>query len=72
MSIKWLLNYNYIAQKKIDKIMSDLFVFRCQKCSIRKLLFYAGGEYKILHRQFLTGIPFKIHFLLNKYFFFHK
>ena len=28
--------------------MSDLFVFRCQKCSIDKLIFYAGGEYKIL------------------------
>ena len=35
--------------------MSDLFVFRCQKCSIRKLIFYAGGEYKILHRQFFDG-----------------
>ena len=35
--------------------MSDLFVFRCQKCSIGKLIFYAGGEYKILHRQFFDG-----------------
>ena len=35
--------------------MSDLFVFRCQKCSIGKLIFYAGGEYKILHRQFFNG-----------------
>ena len=35
--------------------MSDLFVFRCQKCSISKLIFYAGGEYKILHRQFFDG-----------------
>ena len=54
--------------------MSDLFVFRCQKCSIGKLIFYAGGEYKILHRQFSTGILFKIHFLIKKFFFFffHK
>ena len=35
--------------------MSDLFVFHCQKCSIGKLIFYAGGEYKILHRQFFDG-----------------
>ena len=35
--------------------MLDLFVFRCQKCSIGKLIFYAGGEYKILHRQFFDG-----------------
>ena len=35
--------------------MSDLFVSRCQKCSIGKLIFYAGGEYKILHRQFFDG-----------------
>ena len=35
--------------------MSDLFVFRCQKCSIGKLIFYASGEYKILHRQFFDG-----------------
>ena len=35
--------------------MSDLFVFRCQKCSIGKFIFYAGGEYKILHRQFFHG-----------------
>ena len=35
--------------------MSDLFVFRCQKCNIDKLIFYAGGEYKILHRQFFDG-----------------
>ena len=32
--------------------MSDLFVFCCQNCSIGKLIFYAGGEYQILHRQF--------------------
>ena len=25
---------NYTAQKKIDKIMSDLFAFRCQKHKI--------------------------------------
>ena len=35
--------------------MSELFVFRCQKCSIGKLIFYAGGEYEILHRQFFDG-----------------
>ena len=34
---------------------SDLFVFRSQKCNIGKLIFYAGGEYKILHRQFYNG-----------------
>ena len=55
LPIQWLWNYNYTAQKNIDKIMSDLFVFRCQKCSIGKLIFYAGGEYKILHRQFFDG-----------------
>ena len=57
--------------------MSDLFVFRCQKCSIGKLIFYAGGEYKMLHRQFFDGNTFKIHFLIKKSslfvgFFFHK
>ena len=35
--------------------MSDLFVFRCQKYNIGKLIFYAGGEYEILHRQFFDG-----------------
>ena len=35
--------------------MSDLFVFRCQKCSIGKLTFYAGDDYKMLHRQFFDG-----------------
>ena len=35
--------------------MSELFVFRCQKCTIGKLICYAGGEYKILHRQFFDG-----------------
>ena len=38
----------YFAQKNIDKIVSDLFAF-CQKCSVRKLKFYAGGENKILY-----------------------
>ena len=46
------INYNYTAQKNIDKITSDLFVFRCQKCYTGKLIVYAGGEYKILHHQF--------------------
>ena len=55
LPIKWLHNYNYTTQKNIDKIMSDLFIFRCQKCSIGKLIFYAGGENKILHRQFFDG-----------------
>ena len=35
--------------------MSDLFVFRCQKCGIGKLIFYAGGEYKTLHRKSFDG-----------------
>ena len=35
--------------------MSDLFVFRCQICSIGKHIFYACGEYKILHRHFFDG-----------------
>ena len=73
-SIKWLLNYNYTAQKNIDKIMSDLFVFRCQKYRIGKLIFYAGGEYKILHHQFFDGNTLQ-NSLFNKKvacFFFHK
>ena len=49
----------------MDKIMSDLFVFRCQNCSIGKLTFYAGGEYKTLHRQFFDG-----NILQNSFFFF--
>ena len=65
-----VLNYNNTAQKNDDKIMSDLFVFRCQKCSIGKLIFYAGGEYKILYANFSTGITFKIHFLIKKSSFF--
>ena len=55
--------------------MSDLFVFRCQKCSIGKLIFYAGGEYKILHRQFFDGNTLQNSFF-NKnvvfFSFFHK
>ena len=50
--------------------MSDLFVFNCQKCSIGKLIFYAGGEYKILHRQFFDGNTLQNSFLIKKYFFF--
>ena len=68
--MKWLLNYNYIAQKNIDKIMSDLFVFRCQKCSIGKLILYAGGEYKILHRQFFDGNTLQNSFFNKKVVFF--
>ena len=72
-SIKWLLNYNYTAQKNIDKIMSDLFVFRCQKCSLGKLIFYAGGEYRILLRQFFDGNILQNSFFNKKSsFFFHK
>ena len=33
----------YTAQKNIDKIMSGLFVFRCQKRNIGKHIFYAGS-----------------------------
>ena len=46
---------NYTAQKNIDKIVSVLFPFCCQKCSVRKLKLYAGVEYKILHHQFFEG-----------------
>ena len=46
--------------------MSDLFAFRCQKCSIGKLIFYAGGEYKILHRQLFNGNTFQNPFLIKK------
>ena len=49
----------------IDKIISDVFVFRCQKCSIGKLIFYAGGDIKFCIANFSTGIPFKIHFLIK-------
>ena len=55
-----------ILHRRILIKLSDLFVFRCQKCSISKLLSYAGGEYKILHRQSFDGIPFKMHFLIKK------
>ena len=53
--------------------MSDLFVFRCQKCSIGKLTFYAGGEYKISHRQFFDGNTLQNSFFNKKkvVFFFH-
>ena len=64
-SLCQLLNYNYTAQKNIDKIMSVLFVFRCQKCSIGKLIFYAG-EYKILHRQFFDGNTLQNSFFIKK------
>ena len=46
--------------------MSDLFVFRCQKCSIGKLIFYAGGEYQILHRQFFDGNTLQTSFFNKK------
>ena len=72
MPIKWLLNYNYTAQKNIDKVMSDLFVFRCQKCSIGKLIFYAGGEYKILPRQFFDWNTLQNSFLIKSSFLFIK
>ena len=54
--------------------MSDLFIFRCQKCSIGKLIFYAGSEYKILHRQFFEGNTLQNSFFNKKkyFFFFHK
>ena len=52
--------------------MSDLFVFRCQKCSIGKLIFYAGGEYKILHRQFFDGNTLQSSFFNKNVVFFHK
>ena len=45
----------YALSCVIDQIVSDLFAFRCQKCSICKLKLYAGGEYKILHDQFFDG-----------------
>ena len=57
--------------------MSDLFVFRCQKCSIGKFIFYAGGEYKVLHRQFIDGNTLQNSFFKKKvvlflFVFFHK
>ena len=53
--------------------MLDLFVFRCQKCrSIGKFLFYAGGEYKILHRQFFDGNTLQNSFFNKTDFLFHK
>ena len=50
--------------------MSDLFVFRCRKCSIGKLIFYAGGEYRILHRHFFDGNTLQNSFFNKKVFFF--
>ena len=50
--------------------MPDLFDFRCQKCNIGKLIFYAGGEYKILHRQFFDGNTLQNSFFNKKKFFF--
>ena len=50
--------------------MSDLFVFCCQKCSIGKFIFYAGGEYKILHRQFFDRNTLQNSFFNKKDFFF--
>ena len=45
-----------ILRKRIlIKLCQICFVFCCQKCNIGKLIFYAGGEYKILHRQFFGG-----------------
>ena len=60
--------------------MSDLFVFRCQICSIGKLIFYAGREYEILHRQFFDGNTLQnsffnkkaVFFFFSFFFFFHK
>ena len=52
--------------------MSDLFVFHCQKCSIGKLIFYAGGEYKILHCQFFDGNTLQNSFFNKKVVFFIK
>ena len=50
--------------------MSDLFGFRCQKCSIGKLTFYADVEYKILHRQFFDGNTLQNSFFNKKVVFF--
>ena len=50
--------------------MSDLFVFHCQKYSIGKLIFYAGGEYKILHRQFFDENTLQNSFFKKILFFF--
>ena len=50
--------------------MSDLFVFRCQKYSIGKLIVYAGGEYKILHRQIFDGNTLQNSVFNKKVFFF--
>ena len=50
--------------------MSDLFVFRYQKCSIGKLIFYAGGEYKIFHRQLFDENTLQNSLFNKKVFFF--
>ena len=50
--------------------MSDVFVFRCQKCSTGKIIFYAGSEYKILHRQFFDGNTLQNSFFNKKVVFF--
>ena len=41
-------------------------IFRCQKCSIGKLIIYAGGEYKILHRQFFDRNTLQNSFINKK------
>ena len=53
--------------------MSDLFVFRCQKCSIGKYIL-CWREYKILHRQFFDGNAIQNSFFNKKvvFFFLHK
>ena len=43
------LDDHLYCTKEIDKTASDLLAF-CQKCNVRKLKFYAGGENEILHR----------------------
>ena len=43
----------YSSQKNIDKIVSALFAFRLQKCSVREQKLFDGVEYKILHHHFL-------------------
>ena len=70
-----------ILHKRIlIKLCQICFVFRCQKCSIGKLIFYSGGEYKILHRQFFDGNILQNSFFNKKvvvfffffFIFFHK
>ena len=60
-----------ILHKRIlIKLCQICFAFRCQKCSIGKLIFYAGGEYKILHRQFFDGNTLQNSFFNKSFFFF--